>query len=449
MTSFALALQIVAITHATVLDLETGSRAQDQTIVIRNRRIAAVGPSASVATPAGARTLNASGKFVIPGLWDMHVHNDVPGGRALLPLYVAYGVTGVRDMNGALGTLRRWQGEIAAGTLVGPRMVVSGPYVVGSAVPLPHLLVRTADEGTAAVDSLARLRVDFIKVHNALRPEAFFAVAREARRRGLVFAGHVYPPVTPLQASDSGQRSQEHLSGFPNECSAADSVAFAPALPLQRFLLGTCTPEPQGPVYSRIARNGTWVNPTLTVQVPVATLQAAAPPGSATAEHYTDSLLAFLRVVMRLPPNPSESAREAGRALFAKRVATVGAMHRAGIAMLTGSDSPGAPSPPGVSLHDELELFVQAGLTPLAALRSATVEPARYFMATDSLGRIAAGHVADMVLLDGDPIADIRNTRRIHAVLADGRVYDASTRAALIANVKRAALQSRRPGSSP
>ena len=114
-------------------------------------------------------------------------------------------------------------------------------------------------------------------------------------------------------------------------------------------------------------------------------------------------------------------------------------MHRAGLAMLTGTDSPIAPSPPGVALHDELGLLVQAGLTPLAALRAATVEPARYFSATDSLGSVAAGKVADLLVLDADPTVEIRNARRIHVVLADGRVYDSAARSAMIDGVKQAA----------
>jgi len=142
---------------------------------------------------------------------------------------------------------------------------------------------------------------------------------------------------------------------------------------------------------------------------------------------------------MPLPPNVPDAARVAGRALLAKRIAMVGTMSRQGVALLSGTDSPIAPSPPGAALHDELELLVRAGLSPIAALRAATLEPARYFAATDSLGSVAAGKVADLVVLDADPLADIRNSRRIFLVVANGRLYDAEARAALIAGVKRAA----------
>ena len=194
MTTILLALQVVALTHATVIDVAGGSATTDLTIILRDRRIERVGAPASTPVPAGARTIDLGGRFVIPGLWDMHVHSDLPGGRDLLPLYVAWGVTGVRDMNGTLNNLRRWQREITAGTIVGPRMIMSGPYLVGARLPLPHIPVTTPEEAAPAVDSLVRLGVDFIKVHNGLNPSAYFAIAREARRRGLVFAGTFFHP---------------------------------------------------------------------------------------------------------------------------------------------------------------------------------------------------------------------------------------------------------------
>jgi imidazolonepropionase-like amidohydrolase len=262
----ALALQLIAIAHATVIDPGAGSTRPDMTVLVRGTRIEAVGASRSVGVPVGTRVIDATGQFLIPGLWDMHVHTDVPGGRALLGLYVANGVTGVRDMDGELARLRAFQRDIAAGSLPGPRMVVSGPYIAGQRVPLPHVLVRTPEDAVVAVDSLARLGVDFVKVHNGMPPAAYFAVAREARRRKMVFAGHVFRPVTPLQASDSGQRSLEHLSGFPNACAGDDSAVIAGGSPLQRFLLGACTREDQGRTFARLAANHTWITPTLIVQ---------------------------------------------------------------------------------------------------------------------------------------------------------------------------------------
>jgi cytosine/adenosine deaminase-related metal-dependent hydrolase len=304
-------------------------------------------------------------------------------------------------------------------------MVISGPYVAGQRVPLPHIVARTETDARRAVDSLVALGVDFIKVHNAIPPEAFFSVAREARRRGVVFAGHVFPPVTPLQASDSGQRSLEHLSGFPNECSAGDSARFAGALPIQRFLLGTCTYAAQRDTYERIARNGTWITPTLIVQRSVVDLRPPVTLGDRISAFYSDSLLALMGMVLPLPANPPEAARVAGQALFGKRMELVADLARAGIPLLIGTDAPLAPALPGEGVHEEMALLVRAGLTPAQALRAATWEPARYLNATDSLGRIAAGRLADLVVLEANPLENIANTRRIAAVMANGLLYTA------------------------
>jgi hypothetical protein len=432
--SLSVLFQVVAITGATVIDPSTGSVQGAQTIVVRGARIESVGRN--VAVPREAQRMDGRGKFVIPGLWDMHVHNDVPGGRAFLPLYVAYGVTGVRDMNGRLETLRGWQREVTRGDVVGPRMVISGPYIVGAPVPLPHLRARTDAEGAQAVDSLLALGVDFIKVHNALPPAAFFGAARRARERGVPFAGHVFPPLTPQQASDSGQRSQEHLSALLNECTAADSTRLAAANPLHRLLFSTCTSVPQGAVYQTLARNGTWVTPTLIVQGPVADLAPSVTRGDRLSAYFTDSLLAMMAMIMPLPPNPSAEHRALGRELFERRGQLVGALARAGVPLLTGTDTPIAPALPGEAVHDELALLVRAGLTPLQALRAATWEPAQYLQATDSLGVVAPGKRADLVVLDANPLADIANSRKIHAVLANGRAYNRAALAALIAKAR-------------
>ena len=434
----ALALQLIAIAHATVIDPAAGSTRPDMTVLVRGTRIQAVGASQSVRVPAGARTIDATGKFLIPGLWDMHVHTDVPGGRALLGLFVANGVTGVRDMDGELARLRQFQREIAAGSLPGPRMVVSGPYIAGQRVPLPHVLVRTPEDAVVAVDSLARLGVDFVKVHNGMPPAAYFAVAREARRRKMVFAGHVFPPVTPLQASDSGQRSLEHLSGFPNVCAGDDSAVIAGGSPLQRFLLGACTRDDQGRTFARLAANRTWITPTLIVQTEV--VNPGVVPNDSLIHYFGDSLQALWQLMLPPPPMPVPPAvTAAGTRLFEKRLALVKALHDAGVPILAGTDAPLRASPPGFAIHDELALLVRAGLTPLEALRAATSNAASYFAAADSLGSVAAGRVADLVLLDANPLADIANTRRISAVLANGRVYDEAGRLALFAEAQRAA----------
>ena len=425
---FAAALQVVAITHVTVIDVaprEPTSRS-DITVVVDGQRISALGPATDTPVPPGARVIDGRGKWLIPGLWDMHVHSVVPTGRELLSLYVANGVTGVRDMGGDFAVVRRWRDEIARGTLVGPRIVAAGPYLEGHDSPIAHLEVHTPTDARRAVDSLSTLGVDFVKVHSALPRETFFAAAREARAKHLAVAGHLSRNVTVTEASDSGQRSLEHLLGFVNVCSPAESVAFANVDPLRRAVFGGCTSQHQDTVYAHLARNATWVTPTLATSYEFAMLPKHELPGDTLARFVSDSLRVYLTRIFDAPPSLPPDADVVGRRLFRKRYELVLGLHRAGVPILAGTDSPMRNVPPGFGLHHELTELVRAGLTPGEALRAATYEPARYFEALDSLGTIAPGKLADLVLLDANPLERIENARQQHivSVVTRARVYD-------------------------
>ena len=378
----------------------------------------------SAVLSAGARVIDGRGKFLIPGLWDMHVHTAIAGGRALLGLYVANGVTGVRDMAGDWPTLRGWRDDIAAGRLVGPRIVASGPYLEGGDIPVPHLLARTPEEGRAGVDSLVELGVDFVKVHGQLTRETYFAIARRARERGIPFAGHVPRAVGSADASDSGQRSIEHLLAIPAPCTPAESAALVPRYPVQGAL-GRCSSADLAPLYARFVRNHTWVTPTFVAQVEVAGWPGHSVPGDSLAHYLPDSLRAFVARIFPMPDSIPPGADSVGRAMLAKRMHQVAAMHRAGVAVLTGTDAPLRNSPPGFGLHEEMLLLVRGGLSPFEVLQAATLEPARYFGMLDSAGVVAPGRLADLVLLDANPLEDIRNTRKIRAVIANGRLFEA------------------------
>jgi imidazolonepropionase-like amidohydrolase len=415
----------IAITHVTVIDGSSPRPRPDQTVIVEGRRIAAVEPASSARVPLAARVLDGRGRFLIPGLWDMHVHTDVPAGRDVLAHYVANGVTGVRDMAGTWDTLRAWRKELANGTLVGPRIVASGPYLEGGAVPIPHILARTPDEARAAVDSLVRLGVDFVKIHGQLGREAYFAAARAARAKGIPFAGHIPRGVSALEASDSGQKSLEHLLAIPIPCAESEFAALTPRYPLQGYL-GRCTRDDLAPLFERFARNGTWIVPTFVAAWQIAALPVREMPGDSAARFLPDTLRRYVAQIFPLPENIPPGADSVGRAIFAKRLAQVGAMHRAGVRIMAGTDAPLRNSPPGFGLHQELVHLVEAGLTPFEALRAATLEPARFLGMLDSAGTVARGKLADLLLLEANPLADVRNTRRIVAVIANGRVIRAS-----------------------
>lgn len=420
-----------AITHVTVIDGGDPAPRLDQTVVVRGNRVVAAGPAARTPVPAGARVVSGRGKFLIPGLWDMHVHTVTPGGREMLELYVANGVLGVRDLAGEWGQLVRWRVEVAAGRLVGPRILASGPYLEGGDVPIAHLLARTPDEARRAVDSLARLGVDVIKLHSQFNREAYFAAARAARDRGLRVAGHVPRSITAAEASDSGVGSIEHMLQIPIPCTPAESLAMQPRFPIQR-VLGACTSADLAPLFARFVRNGTWIVPTLVAAYEIALWPKRELPGDRFAAFIPDTLRRFVASIFPMPADIPPDADEVGRALFAKRLALVGMLHRAGVGILPGTDAPLRNSPPGFGLHQELVLLARAGMSPFQVLRAATFEPVRYFGLLDSLGTIAPGKVADLVLLGGDPLADIANISRVEAVVANGRLIDAKARRALL-----------------
>jgi imidazolonepropionase-like amidohydrolase len=414
--------EAIAFTHVTVIDGRQPEPRPDRTVVIRGNRIVAEGPSVSVTAPVGARIIDGRGKFLIPGLWDMHVHLTMPGGRDVLPLYIANGVTGVRDMASDWPALTSWRTDIRRGIVIGPRIVSSGPYLEGGDQPIPHLLVKTSADAGPAIDSLQRLGVDFIKVHGQLSPESYFAIARVARERRIPFGGHVSRTVGAAAASDSGQASIEHLLSIPNPCTAAEVTELAPRFPVQAAL-GRCDTTDQAPLYERLRRNGTWVVPTLVAQVEISRWPKRDLPGDSVARYLPDSLRQYVAGIFPMVDSVPPDADVNGRKLFEKRVQVTGALFRAGVGVLPGTDAPLRNSPPGFGLHEELLHLTVAGLTPFEALRAATLDPARFLGLLDSLGTVEVGKVADLVLLSANPLADIRNSSRTTSVVANGRVF--------------------------
>ena len=429
--------QVLVIAHATVIDATNPAPRRDQTIVVSGARIVAVGPYATTARPANARVIDASGKFVIPGLWDMHTHTDVPEGRATLAAYVVSGVTGIRDMVGRWDTLTTWRREIFAGKLIGPRIYASGPYLEGNPQPLPHIVVKSPADARNGVDSLKKLGVDVIKLHTGLSRESFFAAARRAREVNMPFAGHVPRTISAIEASDSGMRSIEHMLTIPTPCTPAESISLAPKFPVQR-VLGPCTSQSLEPIWRALAKNHTWVTPTFTAAVEIAEWPKRALPGDAFAPYLPDTLKKFVLAIFPMPNSIPPDAYIVGRQMFSKRLALAGAMNRAGVHLLAGTDSPLRNSPPGFGLAEELVLLGKGGISPYDVMKIATWEPASYFGILKTAGTVEPGKNADLVLLDANPLKDIASYRSTSAVVANGVLYDRQARNAILARLKRA-----------
>jgi imidazolonepropionase-like amidohydrolase len=399
----------LAITHVTVVDVAAGRLVTGQNVVVRGGRILAAGDTARVAVPPGSTVVDGRGRYVIPGLWDMHVHAlfEAEVARTFLPRFVAEGVTGVRDMGGTVAVMRAARFALLAGTLVGPRIVAAGRILDGPQPvdPSVSIAVGTPEEARAAVDSLASHGADFIKVYTLLPRAAYFAVLHEAARLRLPVAGHVPTGVTTLEAADSGQRSIEHLRDEVEPlCKAAADAA--------------C-----GRLLDSLRAHRVWLVPTLVVLRTKAILDdssLAKDPRFGTMPQLVRDAWEALRAGNQGRPRSYWLAK---RTRFYGELALTGAAWKDSVSLLAGTDAGALYTYPGSSLHDELAQLVRAGLTPAAALRAATLGPAEFLGATDSLGTVAVGKVADLVLLDADPLADIGNTRRIRAVVLRGRLF--------------------------
>ncbi len=444
--------QPLVFTHATVLDMTGASAKSDMTVVVARSRITAVAKSNHIRLPKNAQIVDAAGKYLIPGLWDMHVHifkhtprPNTNNKDIYFPLMIANGVTGVRDMwtdPDDLKLVRQWQRDIESGEMLGPRIAPGSTIVDGVPTFLPNSLgVSTPDEARRAVRMLKAAGAGFIKVYWNLSPEAYYAIAAEAKRLGIAFAGHVPFTISAADASDAGQKSIEHLTGILETCStkAAEfqkAREWTPALADEMWR--TYDEQTCRALFARFAKNGTWHTPTMALHRMLAFRREEDFKKDPRLPYVpADTVQAWLK-----PTRQGEGVDpETRRLRFRKLLETVGMMHRAGVPLLAGTDLGNPFIFAGFSLHDELELFVQAGLTPLEALRTATVNPAKYLGVSDSLGTIEQGKIADLVLLEASPLEDISNTQKIAAVIVNGRYLSKQELRKMLSDVEAAAKE--------
>jgi hypothetical protein len=438
---------ILAVSDVTVIDATGAPAKPNMTVIITGDQITKIAKTGEVAIPKDAQVIDGKGKFLIPGLWDMHVHTvfkSLP--ETYFPMFIANGVTGVRDMAaGDLGFLKQLRKDINEGRLIGPR-IIAGQMVDGPMPVWPGLPISISDEASArqTVASVKGRGADFIKVYSLVPRPAYFALADEAKKRGITFAGHVPFSVTAVEASDAGQKSIEHLEGIWLACSAIEpelrkilEEAIKDAKDnnqirtsvvrvlneTQLRALETYDQKKAAALFARFAKNGTWQAPTLVVKRAGAFMD--------DSDFTNDPRLKYIRRGIRdswknqddwrLKNRTAESSARY-RMIFQKELELVLAMHRAGVKMLAATDAVVWYVFPGFSLHDELELFVKAGLNPMEALQTATRNPATYLGLIDTVGTIETGKKADLVLLEANPLENISNTKRINAVIVGGRL---------------------------
>ena len=415
----------IAFRDVTVIPATGGPPIPHATVLVRGDRIAAVGPASDTIVPTGAHIVDGTGRYLIPGLIDLHVHSSKARASSL-GLYVANGVTTVRDMGGDHEELLRWRREITAGERIGPRMLIAGPYLESASniermrrdppaeriEPFDRIRigVGSPEEARKTVAALAVRELDFLKIRTVQDRETYLALNEAANAHGLKLVGHVtgIPPEVVLEA---GQDGVDHW--------------FYPSLE-------GLTRDQRLAVWRRFAERRVPIVPTLvtlfeSVFAPTERLRAVA----ADVEGLVDSRRMYISRYTVLDwreqaEETSDERRAAVRKLWDDVMRRdLREMHEAGMDVLAGSDVTVVNIFPGFSLHDEIALFVkELGMKPEEVLERATSRSARFLGLGDSVGTVERGKVADLVLLDGNPLDDIRNTRRIAAVVLRGSLFD-------------------------
>jgi imidazolonepropionase-like amidohydrolase len=397
----------------------------------------------------------------------MHVHgaSDERASWSHL-LFIANGVVGVRDMSGPPDA-HAWRAAQTSNPDPSPSIYLGSPIVDGPNPVWPDSIVaRDEAQGRAIVDQQQQRGADFIKVYSRLPHDVYIAIADEANKRGISFEGHVPESVTAAEASRAGQKSIEHLTRVADSCSKEEraidtemeqqlALFRAPnatmtqkidsgknIIRLNTRVIETFDEATAQSLFALFLKNGTWQCPTLT-------LLRAQIDDPLTA---SDPRLQYLSKEVRarwdagyyknVPPGPRAAIIKLNRLEFDESLKLVGLMYRSGVPILAGTDTMNPQCFPGFGIHDELALLVDAGLSPMAALQTATRNAAQFMGQLDHRGTIEAGKSADLVLLDKDPLADIHNTRSIQAVVLNGRLY---TRAALDAMLAKAQALATRP----
>jgi predicted amidohydrolase len=425
--------------HVTVIDATGNPPKPDMTVIIRGNQIATIKKTDSSDSHDNAQVIDASGKFLIPGLWDAHVHlfnhiSEGPPNEYYLPLFIANGVTSVRDMwvkFDDMAQVQKWRNAVDGNELVGPRIQAVGTMVDGENPIWENSdTVSNADEARQMVDKIKEAGIDFVKVYWNLSHDEFFAIADESKKQKIPFEGHVPFAVRADEASDAGQATIEHLTEIPMTCSNNEKKlrAVDPEVwnvSYDQKLVDSYDSKKCSDLFSHFVKNGTWQCPTLVMFYKLAADQNVMVHDPRLKYIPVDQREIWKLFIENLKKRSREQV-EYGTNQWKLNMKLVSEMHAAGVNFLAGTDVSVDNSYiyPGFSLHDELSHLVDAGLTPLEAIQSATRNAAKFMSKLNVVGTLEEGKIADMVLLDANPLEDISNTRKINAVIFNGRIFD-------------------------
>lgn len=461
--------ETLVLSGARIVDVKAGRLEPPSDVQIEGSRIVKIAPAGRL-RPADARVIDATGTYLAPGFWDMHAHVNYPdvARQWHMPMMLASGVTGLRDMSGdcwaagcpdSIQSMRALQADVEAGKLAGPRLIAIGSAVING--PRDHedgmpdwATPGDAAQATRLVHELAARHVDFIKPYDSLPRDAFFAMAREAKKVGLTLGGHVPLSVSTLEALDAGQRTIDHAKHPAFDCSRyteglrARYAAWAEGKPgAEPVRMGTYYPQILEnydealckKVIRRMASSGVYYVPTLITRKFEAYADDRAYLDDPRLSEVPPQLLAEWRAdagryQQRFAASPVE--KRGYVEFYELGVRLVGKAQAAGVRILVGTDASDSYSFPGSGYHDELAELSRAGLSNGAILKAATWEAAGFMHRTADYGSVERGKVADLVLLEANPLADIENARRIRAVILGGRMYDSAQLSTLQAKAR-------------
>lgn len=425
----------LVIRGGTLVDVRAGKEVPNTVILIRGERIEQVAADGKVELPQGAQIVDARGKWIIPGLIDSHAHAGDDAGDPL-KLYLASGVTTIRNPGGNVTTLRLTREKLQSGKLVGPRLYFSGNILDGNPPVWAggSLLVDTPERAKSAVNFLADQGVDFVKVYNNVKEPELAAIIQTANARGLPVAGHIPRTLTMTHAIEMGMTRLEHIRITGKEMLSAEEAEKIDPLPVgkrepmlwQRFDLGS---QKFRDLAKRLAESRVFLDPTLVTDeyFNASSLEAEKKDPNnkyVSAEFMEGAAQGYQNPLFQVPPELQAASVESVR----KEQRFVGMCNEAGVRIIAGTDGPGMGRLlPGFGLQRELELLVEAGLSPLQALRAATSTAAEALAKEDRLGTLEPGKLADLVVLDADPLAAVQNVKQVRTVVQGGKVYEPST----------------------
>lgn len=444
------------ITHVNVVDVKKGEVRPDQSILVSKGIIESVWNSDEVDINDFKTVIDAQGKYAIPGLWDMHAHmrgDHMPPFITtdwMMPLFIANGVTGVRDMTSScespdkgpvcLDQMKEWQHQVFEGTLMGPRLLALSTYQLNP----PWDQKMTRKQAKELVKGFAEQRVDLIKTYFRLSPKAFGMIAKEAEKHDIAVSGHIPLRMSVAEASRKGLRSLEHardllFDGFFNAKDFRKSaMSQDPSMELMHAMVDLYDPERTSAIFETMIKNDTWYVPTHVTRRMEAFADEPSfrqdPRNQYIPPMLLDAWIADADRVVAL--DSSAYGREAYRKFYRKGLEITGEAFNAGVRILVGTDGGDSFVYPGFAVHDELEELVSAGLTPIQALRAATLDAAEFLDLEERFGAVEPGKEADFLLLDANPVQDIGHTKDIYALIYRGRYLDRERLDGMLERVK-------------